>query len=96
MTELIRNIEKQTIRVHGEQVLLTKDDINKASEWYAKNAQACIDEAVKGDVFVNDLDSYVKSCEQDIENYETGNFKPWLGFWQQALYLKTGECVSIL
>lgn len=96
MSELVSNINQQIIRVHGEPVLLNKDDINKASEWYTVNAQKCIDEVVSGDVFVNDLESYVKGREQDIANYKTGNFKPWLGFWQQALYLKTGECVSIL
>lgn len=96
MKELIRDIDKQTIRVHGEPITINKVDIERALDWYALNAQKCIDEVLLGIDRVNDLDSYIKDRKQEIENYKTGNLKPWLGFWQKALYLKTGESVSIL
>lgn len=89
-------LKSQVVNVNDEKVLLTLEDIQKASRWYAENAQGCIDEAVSGKVFVNDLDGYVSSKKLDISNYMTGNFTPWLGFWQQAVYLKTGECVRVL
>lgn len=89
-------LKSQVVNVYGNTVLLELEDIQKAARWYADNAQGCIDEAVNGDVFVNDIDSYIASKKLDISNYLTGNFIPWLGFWQKAVYLKTGESVPML
>ncbi|AHK11624.1 hypothetical protein S140_217 [Shewanella sp. phage 1/40] len=89
-------LKSQVVSVKGEQVLLTLEDIKKASVWYADNAQGCIDEAVSGKVFVNNIESYTASKLLDISNYRTGNFTPWLGFWQTAVYLKTGVSVPML
>ena len=89
-------LKSQVVNVKGEQVLLTLKDIQTAAVWYGDNAQGCIDEAVSGKVFVNDIESYTSSKLLDISNYRTGNFIPWLGFWQTAVYLKTGISVPIL
>ena len=94
--ELVKDITTQIVLVYDERVTLDKDDIKLACLSLASNAQACIDEAISGEVFVNDLDKYVKEKQQDIDNYNTGNFKPWLGFWQTAIYLKTKQSVPIL
>lgn len=89
-------LKSQVVNVNDERVLLTLKDIQAAAMWYADNAQGCIDEAVSGKVFVNDIESYTASKLLDISNYRTGNFIPWLGFWQTAVYLKTGMCVPML
>jgi hypothetical protein len=89
-------LKSQVVNVNNVPVSLTLVDIQKTAMWYADNAQGCINEAVSGKVLVNDLESYISSMKLDISNYMTGNFIPWLGFWQQAVYLKTGECVPLL
>jgi hypothetical protein len=90
------NLKSQTINVNNEPVILTLEDIQATALWFADNAQGCIDEAVSGKVFVNDIQSYKASKQLDIQNYLTGNFIPWLGFWQKAIYLKTGSSVPLL
>ncbi len=94
--QLVKDITTQIVRIYDERVELNIDDIKAASLSFSYNAQRCIDEAVSGKVFVNDLDKYVTEKQQDIENYKTGNFKPWLGFWQHAIYLKTGQSVPVM
>lgn len=92
----VNELDSQIVRVLGKPVLLTKQDIETTCKWYADNAQGCIEEVLAGDVVVNDKSSYIAYQKQNITEYETGNFEPWLGFWQQAIYLKTGESISIL
>lgn len=93
---LVKDIKTQTVRVYDKRVLLNINDIELASLSFAHNAQCCVDEAISGEVFVNDLDKYVNEKQQDIENYKTGNFNPWLGFWQHAIYLKTGQSIPVM
>lgn len=94
--QLVKDIKTQIVRVYDERVKLNTSDIELASLSFACNAQRYIDEAVSGKVFVNDLDKYVIDKQQDIENYKTGNFQPWLGFWQHAIYLKTGQSIPVM
>ena len=93
---LVKDIKTQTVRVYNERVLLNENDIKNTCLSFAVNAQKCIDEAVSGEVFINNIESYVQDKQQDIINYKNGNFTPWLGFWQTAVYLKTGESVPML
>lgn len=92
----VNTISTQTVNVYGKKVKLDKQDIKNTCLWFADNAQGCIDEVMSGDVFVNNIDSYVEGKQQDKENYLTGNFVPWLGFWQQAVYLKTDQSVPMI
>ena len=93
---LVKDITTQIVNVYDERITLDINDIKAAQQWYANNAQGCIDEAVSGEVFVNDIDIYVRDKQQDKANYITGNFEPSLGFWQTAIYLKTKQSVPIL
>ena len=93
---LISEINSQIVLVHGEPITITKETIDKTCKWYADNAKGCILEAFNLRAPVNDLGSYKEEKLQDIKNYMTGNFKPWLGFWQKAVCIQTNKSVSIL
>lgn len=92
----VYDIDSKRMLVHNEKVIITKDTILKTIEHFIKNQEGCIAEAVSGEVFVNDLDKYVAQCEERINDYQSGNFNVWLGFWQQAYYIQSGKCVGIL
>jgi len=84
------------MRVHGELVTLTDQTILKTNKWYADNAQGCIDEAVSGTVFVNNLDQYIEEKTARKAQFLSGDFKLWLGYYQQAYFIQTGQDVPIL
>ena len=79
-----------------ERVLLTEDTINKTCQWYADNAQGCINEVLNGEVTVNDIDSYIEEKIKSKADYLDKNFELGLWFYQKALYIQTGESVAIL
>lgn len=84
------------ITVRNIPVTLTDDTISKTRQWYADNAQACIDEAVSGDVKVNDLAKYIEWNKQKIVDSLTGKSDHTFTFIQMAYYIQTGECVPLL
>ena len=92
----IRQSKGQVMRIHDERVWITNHTINATCDWYADNKQACIDEAVSGEVYVNDIEKYKAYCMEEYNKYKSGEFDVWLGFWQQAYYIQTGETVPIL
>lgn len=94
--KLVKDITTQIVNVYDEKITLDINDIKAAQQWYADKAQGCINEAVSGKVFVNNIDSYVKDKQQDKVNYIAGNFEPSLGFWQTAIYLKTSQSVPLI
>ena len=65
-------------------------------QWFADNAQACIDEAVSGDVFVNDLDSYVTWQRERATESMLGHHDHTFTFLQRAWFIQTGECIALL
>jgi hypothetical protein len=75
---------------------LTQDSIEKARQWYATNSQKCIDEVKSGLVRVNHPEQYFESCEQHALDALAGKFDHTFGFWQQAYYIQTGECIAFL
>nr|WP_156736425.1 hypothetical protein [Mycobacterium sp. E3298] len=77
-------------------VELTQDTIQMTREWFAHNAQACIDEVLNGDVKVNDKESYFKWREEQIEEAMSGQYDHTLTFLQRAHHIQTGECVALL
>lgn len=81
---------------HGERVLLSEDTVNKTCQWYADNAQGCIDEVLSGRVGVNDQPAYIESKLTDKENYLSKSFEVGLWFYQKALFIQTGQSTSIL
>ncbi len=89
-------LKPQNMRVHNKQVLITTETLTLTCKWYADNAQGCIDEAVSGEVFVNDLEKYTADKLADKTKYLSGKFDPWLGFWQKAHYLQSGQSVGLL
>lgn len=75
---------------------MTEEIIIKTREHFVAVERACIEEAVSGNVRVNDLESYVKWCERNISEHYSGENDHTFTFRQYAHYLETGEYVPFL
>ena len=94
MNELFGDVE-QAIAV--ETTNITKEQaISTTRQWFADNAQACIDEAISGQVRVNNLASYVVDQTQRIQDCLAGKWDHTLTFQQRVLFIQTGVCHAIL
>lgn len=91
-------IKDKVIVVNGIPVTLTADTIKATCQWYADNAQACIDEELSGTSKypVNNQEEYIQEMTEQKEAYLTGNFMPSLSFWQKAYFIQTGKSVAML
>ena len=70
--------------------------MEQARDWFIKNCLLCIKEAATGEVFVNDLNEYIKWRKQQIEAYERGENDHTFTFLQRAYFIQTGESVALL
>jgi hypothetical protein len=77
-------------------VTLTQDTIQKARQWFADNAQACIDEVRSGEVKVNDPESYFEWRKQSASDTLDGKNDHTFAFLQCAYWIQTGECIALL
>ncbi|QWU14401.1 hypothetical protein KP014_21065 [Paenibacillus sophorae] len=77
-------------------VELSAESIQKAREWFADNAQGCINEVVSGEVKVNDIESYIQWRKESIAEALDGCYDYTLAFLQKAHTIQTGECVALL
>lgn len=84
------------VNVNSNRVQLTDQIITKTCEWFADNAQGCIDEVLSGMVKVNDQDTYIKTKEELKESYLSREFEVGFWFYQKALYIQTGDSVPLL
>ena len=75
---------------------ITKETIIKTRQWFIDNTQGCIDEAMSGQVRVNDLNSYVESMLKRMDDIEAGGWDHTFTFQQRAVYIQTGECHALL
>jgi hypothetical protein len=81
-------------RLNG--VTLTPETIQATRQWYADNAQACIDEAESGAVRVNDLPGYIAWRKESAADALAGKYDHSLSFLQRAYFIQTGQSVPIL
>jgi DNA-binding transcriptional regulator YdaS (Cro superfamily) len=81
-------------RFNGEE--LTEQSMQQAREWFAANAQTCIDDAVAGLVLVNDIRTYIKWQQILKDDTLAGSYDHTLTFLQKAYWIQTGECVALL
>lgn len=88
--------EPRTILVKGQPVTLTAATVQACRQWFADNAQACIDEAVSGATYVNNLESYVAWREQSKVDALDGLFDHSMTFLQRAYFIQSGECLALL
>lgn len=77
-------------------VTLTSETILTTRQWFADNDQACIDEAVSGQVRVNDLPSFIEWKKQSIVDGLAGKWDHTFTFLQRAYFIQTGESVALL
>ncbi len=77
-------------------VTLTSETILATRQWFADNDQACIDEAVSGQVRVNDLPSFIEWKKQSIADGLVGKWDHTFAFLQRAYFIQTGESVALL
>lgn len=85
-----------TVIVYGKPVEITEESIQKTRQWFADNAQACIDQAREGVFKVNDLPRYVEWHAERMRDSLAGKGDHTLTFIQRALYIQTGESVPML
>lgn len=76
--------------------ILTQETIFNTRQWFADNAQTCIDQAVSVEVKVNNLDGYIESKETYIEECLSGVWDHTFTFQQRAIYIQTGVCSPLL
>lgn len=96
MNELLSDsvvIEQQEV---APQTITKEQAVIAARQWFADNAQACIDEAISGQVRVNNLTSYVVDQTQRIQDCLAGKWDHTLAFQQRVVYVQTGVCYAIL
>lgn len=96
MNELLSDsvvIEQQEV---APQTITKEQAVIAARQWFADNAQACINEATSGQVKVNDLDKYVQDQKLSMAEYLNGTWDHTLAFQQRATFIQTGECHPIL
>lgn len=77
-------------------VELTDEAMEQARAWFVANAQACIDEAISGEVRVNDLESYIAWRREQMTAHTLGMNDHTFAFLQRAHTFQTGECVALL
>lgn len=76
--------------------MITPETVTRTRQWFAENYQACIDEALSGEVFVNNLPLYVEQMAKRKAEALSGRCDHTLAFRQKAVYIQTGECHAIL
>lgn len=84
------------ITVRNQLVTLTEETIRNTRQWFADNAQACIDEAVSGNVKVNNLQKYIEWQKQRAADSLAGKSDHTFTFIQMAYYIQSGECIPLL
>lgn len=72
-------------------VELTPETIQATRQWFADNAQACIDEAESGAVRVNDLDDYREWQRRNAREALAGEWDHSFAFRQRAYWIQTGD-----
>lgn len=96
MNELLSDsvdIEQQEV---APQTITKEQAVITTRQWFADNAQACINEAVSGQVRVNNMASYVADHAQRIQGCLAGSWDHTLAFQQRVLFIQTGVCHAIL
>lgn len=77
-------------------IIITNETIAKTRVHFARIHRACANDALNGNVKVQDVDSYVNwqvQCEGDMLQ---GSNDHTLTFLQMAFYIQTGDCAGIL
>lgn len=74
---------------------LTQESIQAARQWFADNAQACLDEVQSGSVRVNEPQIYLESCRQRVTDALNGKFDNTFTLQQRAHFIQTGECLPL-
>ena len=77
-------------------VILTDESMEKARQFYINNCEMAIKQAESGEVYVNDLPSYVAWQNERITRLKDGTEPMSLTFLQRAYYEQTGESVALL
>lgn len=75
---------------------ITLESIQKTRLHFVNIAIDCINGAKSSNFHVNDLDSYIKSRENDIEKYLHGENDGTFTFIQYAYFIQTGEMIALL
>jgi hypothetical protein len=75
---------------------LNPETIQRTREHFAALHARCIEEAKSGEVFVNDLPSYITWQEGLAADSLAGKNDGTFTFWQMATYIEIGVCVPFI
>ena len=75
---------------------ITQESINLARLDFAGIYERCIQGAMDGTMFVNDLEGYILNQEACISEVMQGDYDHSLTFMQRAYYLQEGEMLALL
>jgi hypothetical protein len=85
---------KQQLMYAG--VVITPETVVLTRKHFADNQRECTRAAQSGEMYVNDLDRYVKRTEETISHIESGGWDHTLTFIQRAHWLQTGIDIPLL
>lgn len=77
-------------------IVLLESSIIQCRQWFADNAQACINEVLDRSVKVNDSNKYFAWQKQRIVDSLAGKNDHTVTFLQRCYYIQTGECLALL
>ncbi len=77
-------------------VKLTQESILAARQQMIDNCHACVDEVKRGDVRVNDPESYFKWKNESAASIAAGGADHTFTLLQRAHFIQTGVCVPLL
>lgn len=71
-------------------VTITPETISRTRAHFADNQRECIKDAQSGEMYVNDLNNYIKYTLETIAHIEAGGWDHTFTFLQRAHWLQTG------
>ena len=77
-------------------VIITNDTILKTRKYYIDLANKCINAALNGSMFVNDIQEYIAQQKSYILGFQSDKYDYSISFLQRAYYIQTGECIALL
>lgn len=75
---------------------ITQETTLKTRQHFIDLCRACIDNALKGKIQVNDWLKYYNIQMRRIEDFESGLNDNTFTFQQMAVYIQTGVCYGLL
>jgi len=74
----------------------TETTICMTREWFYQNKKECLEQAMSGELRVNDIEDYKVKCETYMRDIKDGKYDRCFAFLQRCEYIQTGKCTPFL